>query len=376
MAAMEPLAEVASREGFEIEFSTDYSEPSEIGVYARNPAKIKSDLSVIMFHGIDDGYRNAYWRNHDWSKFDIGLLPGNVSVKNWKKQSYYPLAHPKIGVFTTGWPKTDRIYSKQFQSEIMNLVEEIGIKSNKTILYAPTSEDHGKIHDFITNCEHVADKMLIKHAPYEKLKYAEGYEDLNELYEGYQTREDIFIFDPKEDIMKCLGVADIVVSDQSSVLNESILTDTIPVSVVDWPIRSGGTAGNKGYQMDFVKKVVLSDLSDKIKNIYENMGYLKRNIKKERKQHYSHLGNSSNLTIDLISSLAKNEQPPVYPVDPELSFAARSYGSVCLKIGDTRDLLIQRLPSSVKRILKIIKFNRLDKRARNKIRKIEQKFLY
>jgi len=344
-AAMEEIANEASDRGYGITFSTDYSTPAEIGVYARYRPEMNSKLSVVMFHGIDDAYNQTYWPGPDWGQFDIGLLPGKRAVENWKNQSHHPEAKPRLGAFEVGWPKADRVVSDEFEQKVNNIASELELHSERVILYAPTSEDHGKIHQFVDHCGEVADKLLIKHAPYEQLAYTDEYDSLDELYAVYDSDDDIHIFDPTDDIMVCLSLADIVVSDQSSVLNEAMLTNTIPVSVSDWPIRSGSIASEKDFRTDFVIDTCERNLNQTVQEVYNEYEDLTSELKREQNEHYSFLGESSALILDLIESVIEGTEYPVQPVEPKPSPLA--YGLYY----NLRRILVNAMPNSTIRLL-------------------------
>jgi len=288
-AAIEGIAQEASNRGYDVTFTRDFSTPADIGIYARYRPEMNSKLSVIMFHGIDDAYNQTYWPGPDWGQFDIGLLPGKRAVENWKKQSHHPEAKPRLGAFEVGWPKADRVKSTEFEQSVDSVASELGLHSEHVILYAPTSEDHDKIHQFVDHCGEVADKLLIKHAPYEQLAYTDEYDSLEELYAEYDSDEDIHIFDPTDDIMVCLALADIVVSDQSSVLNEAILTDTIPISVSDWPIRNGSTGSEKDFRTDFVLSTELAQLAHRIREVYDEYEDVIAKLERDQRRTFAQI---------------------------------------------------------------------------------------
>lgn len=324
MPALEPIANEAERRGHDVTFTTDYSKVGDVGVYCRSESILEANkppkLSVITFHGIDDAYRGAYWlaeKDRGWDRYDIGLLPGQAAIENWQEQTSSPNAHPRLGMFEVGWPKADRIISEHFKTKVDKLKGDIGIGEGRSVLYAPTSEDHGKIFEFIEKCSGISDQLLIKLAPYEKLEYTEEFETLDELYSEIRSYENIHIFDKEADIWACLTLADIIISDQSSVLNEALLTETIPISVIDWPVREGKPANAKDHHLDFVIQSSADDLQSCVKESFQNYDEISAKLEELRSQHYSHLGNSAALTMDLIEAASSEKPLPLDPITPQ-----------------------------------------------------------
>lgn len=377
-AAMEPIAQKAQDQGFSVEFTTDYSTDAKIGIYARNRDTINADLSVIMFHGIDDAYRAGYWQSHDWSLFDIGLLPGEYAVKQWQKQAHLVEANPKLGMYDVGWPKADQLYTAKMDADQRRLQDRFDINDDdRVVLYAPTSEDHGKIHDCVSACTPVTDHLLIKHAPYEELEYNDRYDSLAELYTEYEHHEGVYIIDQQESILPSLLLADIVVSDQSSVLNEALLTDTIPVSVQDWQVRSGTTVAEKEYQLPFTEQPTQSNLQEKIDVIYEQYNQRRTALRRQREQHFSHLGDSADIVIALISAYIMDGIMPIESTDPAFNYPSltEEYMNGMRALKRFRTMTVENLPTWVETALTTVGVDELEKTAKDQIEATRRRLL-
>lgn len=148
------------------------------------------------------------------------------------------------------------------------------------------------------------------------IEYTERFDTLEELYSEIRAYENIHIFDKETDIWTCLTLADIVISDQSSVLNEALLTETIPVSVFDWPVRAGKPANAKDHHLDFVIRTSRDDLETCVEDSFTDFDEISSELAALRSQHYSHLGRSASLTMDLIEAASSEKELPIDSLTP------------------------------------------------------------
>lgn len=365
-AALAPVVQEAQRQGYDTRLTTDRNIVSDVGVFSspRHYSRDASvDLSVIMFHGIDQGYSDDHWPEADWSRFDIGLLPGVISVKNWRAKSDWPQARPRMGIFEVGWPKSDVLFSDAFNQDIQQLREELGLFGDTTVLYAPTRENHGKMHEFVESALPVADDLLIKHAPYEDGEYMDG-ETLAEAYGRYEEVEHVHFLPTDLDIFNALAVADVLVSDESSVLQEAALTSTIPISVTDWPIKdSSGSSLSYQQVPSFAIKTSRSELQATIEATLDQAEKLRGDLEAELEQHYSNLGTSAELTVDVIGAALRKESFPVTPLSPKSVNPVRyQWRWARLQLNHAQlalaESIIRHMPDNVKRILQRLQIDR------------------
>jgi len=311
---LEPIGDEAIRRGYDIEYTDDLASEADIGIYSVSPPTIpvvNSTLSFITFHGIDSAYGNNSW--HNWSRFDVGLLPGDKAVEYWRSCSTHPAARPQIGAFCVGWPKSDPIYEPSFDETIRSYRQQYEI-NGKTVLYAPKYECNGKMDDFVDQARPTANQLVIKHAPYDDGSFTvEG--NLETYYKRYANEKSIVVLDTKDHIFHALGAADIVVSDSKSVLLEAILTDTIPVTVVDWMNRKGENRIKKAFP-EFVIKTETNRLGDMLRTLFENKPSKINDLKSIRSEHFANLGNSATVILDLVEQLSTNEKIELNPIKP------------------------------------------------------------
>lgn len=317
--AIKSIADEARERGHTVNVTSDTCFESDIVFFVSSGAyteSISTNLSIIMFNGIDEGYTKYKWESSNWRQFDIGLLPGNVSANIWKSKSHWPQVRPKEGVFKTGWPKADQLYFDKFNQKIGEYRSTIGLSDGRTVIYAPTSEDHGKVHEFVQSARPVADNILIKHAPYEEGEYLEN-ESLEEIYSQYESDNDVYILDKNENIFVPLAVSDVLVSDESSVLQEALLTDTVPISVTDWPIRAtSGELLSYAQVPEFAHETSRKELQSTLQQVFEEFDTHIDDLEQRKGDHYANLGHSSEVIMDIVEALAEGEDPPVEPVEP------------------------------------------------------------
>lgn len=319
--AISHLAETLRSSGFEVTITEERFREAEIGIYP-SPAQVpyvNAELSIAMFHGIDASFAERYWPYHDWSQFDLGLLPSQAAAETWKRTSDVPHARPKMGMYVVGWPKSDFVFTEAFEKNTQEYRETYQIGEGKTIMYAPLAESRGKIHDFVNHAREVGDNLLIKHGPLDG-GYAlpEGL-SIKDVYDTYRDDDDIYILDEDDSIYYGLTLADIVVSDMSSPLTDSVVTNTVPVSVLNWPQRDSRVPGPKDEIPKFVVTTRSWELEETLDEIYNDYNRYIDEIVDQRPHYYYALGESSELIANLIEKLIHDELLPVEPVPQERS---------------------------------------------------------
>jgi len=312
----QPIEVEAKKRGYETKYTSDHSEKAEIGFYNEHTYRINqinSELSAITVHSLDCLYGENHWITEPWSRFDIGFVPGEYTAKKWKNCSWYPKARPNMGVYRTGWTKSDPIGTQQFNKEVNKIKDEINLFEGKTALFAPISATDQKFYDFINNCG-CFDNLLIKTHP----SYDTNLPDVKE--------DNITILPPETGIFKSSALADVLVSDKSSVLQESILTETVPVSVVDWV---SGFSKNKSIDSripDFAIKTKREQLNNTLHSVIKNYDTHVDQINHVRDEHFDNIGNSAAVTMDIIDEIVAYGCPQQQPIESDYSIIARTYG--------------------------------------------------
>lgn len=174
-------------------------------------------LKVQVFHGLA-GEKKGHFRIRHY--FDLYLTQGPYFTRGFDT---FKAKYKNFEVIETGWPKLD-IYGKDkllYQAEKKKLLNEH--KANTIVLYAPTfspsltSAPHliEKIKTLSSNSDYL---ILIKFHPLMDNKWIEAYKELANSYSNIK-------FQDEKNIIKFLLMADLMISDTSSVIYEFLLLD-------------------------------------------------------------------------------------------------------------------------------------------------------
>ncbi len=338
--AVMPIAEVAREKGYEVTFTENLASDAEIGFYLDHVHKINtinSTLSVIMLHGIDDAYKSVHWLQEPWYRFDMGLLHGEQAVENWRTQSWHPKTRPKLGVFCVGWPKFDSVFSSDNESNTNDHREQLGIDGGTTVIYAPYGESDKKLADFLSKARGVIPNVLIRHAPRDDVDYSRPF------YQDILSHDSVHVLDETWDFVECLRISDILVSDGSSVIQEAILTDTVPISIAEWRSYSAERLP------EYCLETSSTELESLLIDIRDNLSVYRQTLQKQQKDHYVNLGNSAESVVDLLDALIDGDEPPIKPIPHETTITRKMYShAISMPYQRFRDQLVFSLSSETK----------------------------
>lgn len=311
--AIRPVIPELEKRGFDFHFTESIPEDAKIAIYNGHRTQtgpINGDIKIITLHGMDDAYDPSFFAEERWSQYDFGLLPGCGGAKSWQENSWNPMSRPREGCYVVGWPKSDWVFSEDFTRQSENLQQELKIGGRETILYAPTVEIDRKMHNVLSQVDGLCDTLLIKHGPYDDVNYRNI---PSETEHGTKIR----IVDPFTDIMTVLEIADIVISDQSSVLIEAILVGTVPISILDWNVsHSGAEKYPDGRFPEFVIEIEEDRLPRTIPELVENINQYESQLREISKKHFSNLGQSAQTYASLIERIHSGREIKIEPVEP------------------------------------------------------------
>lgn len=297
----ESISKKLNKKKFNIIFTRDYKITSDFGFYAEDTNRIdeiNSKVSFITIGGMDQGklFWPNLWLKENWNKFDYGILPGQNWANMWKKSTWYDKSHPKKAMLLTGWPKSEGLKnSKKTKSKI--------------ILYAPCFETDNKGKDVIDAIKMTKIKILIKHLPWEqtnkdfyKLKDVRKNIKEMQVYAKKMLGNRAIIIDSKENIMKFYSKADVLITDESSVMYEALLFNLPSLSCEDWPMRINNV--NKPRKIKKDKNVcnytIKKDLRKKILLMLSNLRKYQIKSIRNKNKHFSYIHNSaSNISLFL-----------------------------------------------------------------------------
>ena len=302
----------ADNRGYLTTFSGNMNKKAEIGFYCSDYNKPEnSKLSVAMLHGMDQG-RNRWpniWRDWPWHKFDIGLLPGKTWSDRWKSIAQDPYAHPKIAVCEVGSPKADEIFKeyRKFQQKVKKILLGLDLPYDRTVLYAPSFETDNKQKDIMKLLSGTKTNLLIKHrliTDRDKNREPDIWENIKKAHnELSDDQSHIRILSPEESIMTCLGLCDVLVTDESSVAYEALLFNKRAFTFNDWVMRTNNTEEARPVNppSGIVSVVTKENFREFICNYSKKTNLFTES--KKRNEVFSHIGHSSEKIIDIIDSI-------------------------------------------------------------------------
>lgn len=315
--AVAPIAEAARNRGYEVTYTGDLAADAEIGVYLDHVHKINSvnaTLSVVMLHSIDDAYKPDHWLDEPWYRFDVGLLHGNPAVENWISQSWHPKTRPKLGAFCVGWPKFDPVFSPGSGPDADALKSQLGIDDGLTAIYAPYGEDDDKLASFVAEARGTVPNLLIRHAPRDEVDYTRPF------YEEILADDRVYVLDDTWEFIECLRISDVLVSDGSSVIQEAVLTDTVPISVTEWRKPAVDEV-----LPEYCFETSRNELAALLENICDDLSAYRRTLQEHRDNHFANLGSSSETVVDLLDAFVDGREPPIDPIPHETTAIRRVY---------------------------------------------------
>jgi hypothetical protein len=304
---LEPIAEEAEARGIQAQFSRDTTEQADVGFYCQHLARPRARLSVVTLHDLaqrHDIWPN-FWFHEPWNEFDVGILPGKFWAQLWKRSARFRVAQPRIGVFELGWPKADLMFSSKdaFSMKTEALRKHLNLPYKFTVTYAPSWENDDKQTDFVRSLINLPVNLLLKQAP-----WSAAYENvLREIRKQNALHKDmapnVKVIDPEISIMYVLGLTDILVSDESSVLVEAALNHIPTVSVSDWVIPDTVPPRPASVPFNIVKRTNRASLKGTIEHIMENYSKSRELCHSFRNEMFSNIGQSKVKILDLIENL-------------------------------------------------------------------------
>lgn len=309
----------AKTRGYKVNITSNLLEKAEIGVYCQHLCFPKnSKLSMILLHDVAQGHNRwpNIWEVEPWNDFDIGILPGNIWEERWQECSWHPFTRPKRGVYKLGWPKTDMIFKNHstFMKETEEIRSKLNLKYERSILYAPSWENDGKQDQFVQSLKSLPVNLLLKQAPWTDAypHIVENVKAMNELHKNYAPN--VHIVDPDINIMFCIGMADIIVSDESSVMFEGLFLDVPSIAITDWKIPDCYPPRDPSIPYDFVYKTNAIGLKSKVEDILFNIDQAKGIIKELKEENFVNLGTSSQKIMDLVDNLVQTNNIDINPL--------------------------------------------------------------
>lgn len=310
----QPIADEAHRRGYSIVQTDNFDLPSDIGIYcSHEPSPHASNFSAILLHDLGQAHNvwPYYWHKESWAEFDLGFLPGSFWAEMFLQHGRQNRFHmPKRGLYTIGWPKVDPWYDPNSEHEETQKMfrQRFDLDNGKpTILYAPSWEYNGKQDEFVEAFQDLDVNLLIKQALWgdNYLYMRERIQALEDKYaSGYPQ---VRTMPPATSIMDALSLADVLVSDESSVLVEALLFGVPGVAVIDWLIPDTTPPRPACVPFSFVFKTVKKRLAEDTMAVLQGEYKIAHQGKKFSPEQYSNLwfsqkGGCSALVMDCIEA--------------------------------------------------------------------------
>ena len=185
-------------------------------------------VKVQIFHGLA-GEKKGHFRIRDY--FDLYLTQGKYFTDRFKALAK---KHKNFEVIETGWCKLDKLYSisEETKAKKIELLKKYDAK--KMVLYAPTFSPS------LTSAV-ALEKVIEKLANQEDILLIIKFHDKmsQKLKELYKKMSNVLIIE-SDDITESLQMADLMISDSSSVVYEFTLLDKPVITLnsisenIDW----------------------------------------------------------------------------------------------------------------------------------------------
>jgi len=301
----EMIAEEARTRGYKIRLTNNKFVKCDIGWYCDHVNFPQySKFSVIMLHDITQQYGNwpDTWMREPWNKYDIGFLPNKVWAENWKKCSSLYYTRPRKGIYLTGWPKADRVSAYLDNDKKEEFIKELGIDPEKpTILYAPAWENDNKQDEFVQAMLPLDVNILVKQPPWPD-SYTEQLKNIKEMYDLHKDNPRVIQIDPKVNILDVIMVSDVLVSEESSTMCESVMMGKPAVSVSNWLIPDVTPSRYPSDEYDFVIKTKKEDLNTCISDIISDYEKYRKEAQDYSDGHFSNIGSCIPMMMDILDS--------------------------------------------------------------------------
>jgi len=248
-------------------------------------------VKTQVFHGLA-GEKKGHFRIRNY--FDLYLTQGPYFTRWFSKAAS---KHKDFSVVETGWPKLD-VYGKElhkYDSNKLTLLKKS--KAKKIILYAPTfSPSLTSAPHLLTQIEELAkSKEYLIVIKFHDLMA----EDLIDSYKKLSMSFENVLFIEERNIIKYLLIADLMISDTSSVVYEFLLLDK-PVI----------TFKNNSHVINWDNQLSFSSLMKRVaKNLIEDP-FKEQRLKILKEYHPYTDGNSAKRMVEAVEEYIKKNGVP------------------------------------------------------------------
>lgn len=297
-----PLAEEGTRRGYKVIFTDCIHQKAEIGIYCQHVCHPEnSKFSLIFLHDMAQGHNRwpNLWELEPWSKFDIGVVPGEMWSSLWSECACMDYVNPRIGTFMFGYPKSDLVIDPSLQLRTDTLKQHFHLKYNTSVLYAPSWENDEKEDDFVRALASLPINLLIKQAHWSS-SYQVITNNIIAMRKLHENKYDnVYYIEPEESIMVALKMCDLVISDESSVMAEAVMFNKPSIAVTDWLIPDTVPSRLASVPFDYVHKCKKVELREAVEKYLVNPAIYDFNLLRG-KEIFSNVGHCCSDVFDAI----------------------------------------------------------------------------
>jgi hypothetical protein len=261
-AVLAPIGDELARRGARVRTTGDLHEPAQIGLYACHTNRFfdfeasgwmrpPNELSALAVHDLGQAgmLDAAYFEAEPWHVFDLGFLPGPEWADMWQRASDGGAKGPALGMHVVGWPKMDHVHAapEAFAQTVASLRASLGVGERPVALLACSWSNRGQLDDAVRALAKTDLDLVVKYPRFsppppespwfERLSAAR--DEVEEARATAEAYERVVVADDDADIMALLALADLVLSNGSNVLYESVLAGVPGVSIREWVHPAG-----------------------------------------------------------------------------------------------------------------------------------------
>ena len=307
---LEPIAKLARKRGYQVRYTMDPFEKAEIGIYCQHVCYPEnSKFSVILLHDMAQGHDRwpNIWLLENWDKFDVGIVPGKEWADRWAHCASAQYVRPGLGIYMLGYPKSDNIFSEDILEKATDVKKKF--KHEFTVLYAPSWENDGKEDDFVKCLADLPVNLLIKQvpvAPTPEFQFVrDNIEEMRKMHDG--KYDNLTYIEPDENILVALAAADMVVSDESSVMTEAAMYGIPSVAIMDWLIPDQTPSRFACVPTESIIKRKKEQMREEVLKLMKDSDYYLE-AKNRRADFFANKGNCCNSILNLIEACINNRE--------------------------------------------------------------------
>lgn len=311
----EPVQQAALSRGHETLITADANEPGDVGFYCDDESLPgKQNFTVISINGLDQDHvirpnYEKFFLTENWNLFDLGFLPGEKWFEGLVKAADNHSCAPRLGAIKIGWPKSDKVFDYGDP-----LAQRYQKKNSRIILYAPQTEQDGKQSQVVQALLNSDYELWVKH--WETEDHRELYPYLltdsymqnlsEENIAAENTLANFRLIPPDKNFMEIVVKADLLITDQSSVIYEAALCGVPTLTVKGWRHACGDCTGPQP-SPDVTLATDPNGIRAAIDEIFDNYIFYVSESARIREENFVNLGVASEKIVESIEKILSGD---------------------------------------------------------------------